>query len=179
MTALFIMDTSGWIHAHGDWRSLFGTWEVNHLTKLNQLFQDRLINTCFPARRLDITAHKTVSSVNTNQPENRQPKRFWLAMAWLSLIDGRRRHFQGMPASRCSAEAWFPPPACANHPSAFFWDQRRALGSLNPPQWLPAWCHASNLLLEASPRLSCGLDVQCRLINDRMIMRWLWKQIPV
>lgn len=119
MTALFIMDSLGWIHAHGDWRSLFGTWEVSHLTKPNQLFQDRLINTCFPARRLDFTAHKTVSSMNINQQENRQPERFWLGMAWLSLLDGRWRHFQGTPASRRSAEAWFPPPSMCKPPVRF------------------------------------------------------------
>lgn len=143
------MDTWGCICAYGDGQ-LF--WEVNHITKPNSLFQDRWINACCPARHWDITEHKCILLTDINRQENTQPSGF------------------------CSAEAWFPPPASANHPSAFCGDQRRALGSPKPP--LPAWCHATNVLLEASPGLSCGLDVQRRRISHRMIVRWLWNQIP-
>lgn len=122
------MDTLGCIHAYGDWCRLFGSWEVNHLTKPNQLFQDRLINTCFPACHLDITAHKTVSSMNINQQENGQPERFWLVMAWLSLLDGWWRDFQGMPAFQHSAEAWFPPPTMCKPPVHFLLRSEESTG---------------------------------------------------
>lgn len=138
---------------------------------------DQHLLSCTPLRH-----HCTWNSfINEHKLAGRQT-------AWAVLVSDGMAFITRRPVKALPRHAGFPmlcwslvppPSACANHPSAFFWDQRRALGSLKPPQWLPAWCHASNLLLEVSPRLSCGLDVQRRLISDRMIMRWLWKQIPV
>lgn len=115
-------------------------------------------NTCS-----DIPAHKSVTS--EHKAAGSQPAQVVLVRHGLAFIS--QQLGKALVMLHWSLVSH---PACANHPFTFFWDQRRALGSLNPPQWFPEWCHASKSLLETGPELSCRLHAQ----PDLSVTTWSW-----
>lgn len=111
----------------------------------------------------DTPAHRSATS--EQQPAGSQPAQVALVRHGLAFISHQLgKTFGTIQWSLVSH------PACANHPSTFFWDQRRALGSLKPPHWLPEWCHASKLLLETGLKLSYRLHAQ----PDLSATTWSW-----
>lgn len=153
------------------WTQLLWYSEVNHLTMQNQLLQDRLINTCFPARCANIKEHKTVSAA---WKQTAQAVLVSSGMAfitrWLLKAVPRRAGFPtlcwSLVSSSCHPSMW--------EPHDHFLLRSEARWALPMPS-----CMMSCLKFAfwREPRAILGV-VQHRLISHHMMMRWLEKRIP-